>query len=341
VNAPTLRTEQLTPKYKLDAAARIIAIGDVHGGFNELHHALKISGCADDKGRWTGGDTVVVQMGDFLDRGSDESRSIEMLRDLRVQAKEAGGDVITLLGNHEIMNADLDFSYAPDIYSFDSWHDKFNMAEKIQTVLKGKRAQLMQRGKGKLAMLMSTMPIVVQIGENVFVHGGLTPETISHGIDELNQDVAKWLRKDTDVKPWLLDPVPKGGRTVSPLWERVYGMPIVPETALSNLDGMLDKLDAKRMVVGHTPQKYGISGVETDKEKEVWRIDTNLNDKIMGRVECLEILTDLDSPEAASTVRVLSEDGRIIDAQKRKNMFEELLRSQSKTETAVPAPLRS
>eukprot|EP00960_Hanusia_phi_P045318 757162-Hanusia_phi.AAC.2 len=41
VNAPTLRTEQLTPKYKLDAAARIIAIGDVHGGFNELHHALK------------------------------------------------------------------------------------------------------------------------------------------------------------------------------------------------------------------------------------------------------------------------------------------------------------
>jgi len=235
----------------------------------------RISGCADEEGRWTGGDTVVVQMGDFLDRGSDESRSIEMLRDLKVQAKDAGGDVITLLGNHEIMNADLDFSYAPDIYSFDSWHDKFNMAEKLQTVLKGKRAQLMQRGKGKLAMLMSTMPVVVQIGDNVFVHGGLTRETISHGIDKLNQEVADWLRKDADVKPWLLDPVPKGGRTVSPLWERVYGMPIVPEAALETLDGMLESMDAKRMIVGHTPQKYGISGVGTEKEKEVWRIDTS------------------------------------------------------------------
>lgn len=63
----------------------------------------------DEKGRWIGGKAILVQMGDILDRGPDESDCLQRLLSLQAQARAAGGDVIMLLGNHEIMNAELDF----------------------------------------------------------------------------------------------------------------------------------------------------------------------------------------------------------------------------------------
>ena len=51
-----------------------------------------------------GGDAVLVQTGDFLDRGPGATRVARLLMDLQQQAPEHGGEVIVLLGNHEILN---------------------------------------------------------------------------------------------------------------------------------------------------------------------------------------------------------------------------------------------
>ena len=48
-----------------------------------------------------------------MDRGDEEKDCLDLLLALKPQAKAAGGELHILLGNHEIMNADLDFRYKP------------------------------------------------------------------------------------------------------------------------------------------------------------------------------------------------------------------------------------
>ena len=57
---------------------RIVAIGDLHGDLDACRRALRLGGAIDDADRWIGGDLVVVQTGDQLDRGDDEQAIIDL-----------------------------------------------------------------------------------------------------------------------------------------------------------------------------------------------------------------------------------------------------------------------
>ena len=52
-----------------------------------------------------------MQLGDILDRGDGERHCMDLLFKLKEEAREAGGQVHVLLGNHEVRNVDLDFRY--------------------------------------------------------------------------------------------------------------------------------------------------------------------------------------------------------------------------------------
>ena len=59
------------PATFLPKAEKIVAIGDVHGDMMKARRAFKLAGLVDDDDRWIGGKTVVVQLGDILDRGDN------------------------------------------------------------------------------------------------------------------------------------------------------------------------------------------------------------------------------------------------------------------------------
>ena len=59
----------------------------------------------DAESNWIAGSDILVQTGDIVDRGSDALDIYQMMRELRSQADGAGGQVISILGNHEVMNA--------------------------------------------------------------------------------------------------------------------------------------------------------------------------------------------------------------------------------------------
>ena len=114
---------------------KIVAIGDLHGDILQLitillHSKLikrkKESQCIgkhdyDSKNWiWTGGKTYLVQMGDIFDGGRSSGKKYfvdyeveiyNFLIKLKKKAQEVGGDVILLMGNHEIMNFKGDFGY--------------------------------------------------------------------------------------------------------------------------------------------------------------------------------------------------------------------------------------
>jgi len=78
-------------------------VGDVHGHREELVDALRAEGLVDDEGAWSGGERHLWFLGDFVDRGPDGVGAIDLVMRLQEQAADAGGQVETLLGNHEIL----------------------------------------------------------------------------------------------------------------------------------------------------------------------------------------------------------------------------------------------
>jgi hypothetical protein len=85
-------------------------LGDLHGDFEVLFYSLHNAGLINDTGDWTGGDSVVIQLGDMTDgvRGTSrvpytgEKKVVNFLKNLHQQAVNHGGMVVTMLGNHDV-----------------------------------------------------------------------------------------------------------------------------------------------------------------------------------------------------------------------------------------------
>ncbi|KAI8523513.1 hypothetical protein RHMOL_Rhmol13G0079900 [Rhododendron molle] len=112
------------PTFVSAPGRRIVAVGDLHGDLAKARCALEIAGVLSSDGRdmWTGGETVLIQLGDILDRGGDEIAILSLLRSLDIQAKAKGGAVFQVNGNHETMNVSADFRYV-DLRGFDECLD--------------------------------------------------------------------------------------------------------------------------------------------------------------------------------------------------------------------------
>jgi len=78
-------------------------IGDVHGQREKVERLLHDHHLVDSNLQWTGGDATLWLMGDFVDRGSDGIGVIDIIMKLQAEAKEYGGAVHALLGNHDIL----------------------------------------------------------------------------------------------------------------------------------------------------------------------------------------------------------------------------------------------
>ncbi|KAK9176300.1 hypothetical protein WN944_028315 [Citrus x changshan-huyou] len=113
-----------TPTFVSAPGRRIVAVGDLHGDLDQARCALEMAGVLSSDGLdlWTGGESVLIQLGDVLDRGEDELAILSLLRSLDMQAKAEGGAVFQVNGNHETMNVEGDFRYV-DSGGFDECSD--------------------------------------------------------------------------------------------------------------------------------------------------------------------------------------------------------------------------
>ena len=98
----------------LKEGQRLVCLGDVHGDVQALRTMLHVAGLVNEHDlegnspdgstmRWTGGNAILVQTGDILDRGDAELACWRLLAGLSQQAANAGGAVIILWGNHEAL----------------------------------------------------------------------------------------------------------------------------------------------------------------------------------------------------------------------------------------------
>jgi hypothetical protein len=275
--------------WRMAAAGRVVAIGDLHGDLGATRRALRLAGAIDENDRWIGGELVVVQTGDILDRGDDEQAIMDLFAALRAQAAEAGGAVHVLNGNHELMNAAGDFRYVTP-GGFRDFEDAVDPAlGALAHVPAEQRARAVAFVPGgPYARVLAGQNLAIMIGDTIFAHGGVTPGYAERGLDTVHREVRCWLLGDGG------DAVPEAvSDPDSPTWSRHFSL---DPPACKLLQRSLDALGARRMIVGHTTHTEGITSACSDR---VWRIDVGLAASYGGPMQVLEIRGD--------SIRVLAE----------------------------------
>ena len=264
----------------LPPAARLVAVGDLHGDLPKTRRALKLAGVLGDDGRWCGGKATLVQVGDILDRGGDEVAILYLLERLSKEAAAAGGAVHVLLGNHETLNVAGRYRYASP--SGRDECDRVAAVDAIAAAFAAKcgcreppaapavaaavaaappadraRAALLAPGAPLTARFLAPNRVALQVGSTVFVHGGLLPAHAARGAPSLariNADTAAWMRGEAPAMPDIL----KGRDAV--VWARDYSHEDAAACDCDALRAALRALPgAARMVVGHTIQEGGIN----------------------------------------------------------------------------------
>lgn len=81
---------------------KLFAVGDVHGQYEGLVKILLHANLINTRHHWCGGHHRLVQIGDILDRGPFSLKVDALLDQLQTEAAAAGGEVIRLVGNHEL-----------------------------------------------------------------------------------------------------------------------------------------------------------------------------------------------------------------------------------------------
>jgi hypothetical protein len=247
---------------RLPAAARLVAIGDLHGDLAATRAALRAGGLIDPSDHWQGGSSVVVQTGDLLDRADDEPEILALFDRLRGEAAAQGGKVVTLLGNHELMNAAGDLRYVTP----DGFADYGGEAGRRQAFAPG----------GAIARHLAESSSYAIIGDTVFVHGGIEPGR-AKDLAALDAEARAWLAGTGRGLPALLTD------DHGPVWSRRFGGLESPEVCAAAA-ATLATLQVHRMVVGHTPQAEGISSI---CHGQVVRIDVGMTTFYGGPIQVL------------------------------------------------------
>ncbi len=267
------------------SAARIVAIGDLHGDLAATRSALELAGAIDAQQRWIGGALVIVQTGDLLDRGDEDREVLDLFDRLVAEAPRTGGRVVSLLGNHETMNTQgwMDYVTEAAYESFKGLRGLDLLAAWLADFPEFQRPRRAAFAPGgPYARRLAQRDVVTQINGTIFAHGGVSAEHQAYGLNRLNEETRQWLLGQTP------QPEHVNAAAGGPLWSYLYSQPEVAEEACQALQLALAASGASRMVIGHTVQEGGINAA---CEGRVWRIDVGVSKYYRGLpLQVLEIV---------------------------------------------------
>lgn len=150
-------------------------IGDVHGELGGLRTLLLRAGLGDVHGHWTGGTARLVLLGDLTDRGAFGAGVVRQVMALEQQAALAGGVVVSLLGNHEVMLLAAAHWGEGDEHGFYAyWQSNGGRAEDLYLLAPTELAWLAARPA--LARLDDWL--FVHADSDIYLHYGHSPEAV-------------------------------------------------------------------------------------------------------------------------------------------------------------------
>jgi hypothetical protein len=292
------------PESVWTGVGRIVAIGDLHGGYSQFVHLLQATELVNGDNTWIGGNAHLVQMGDVMDRGDRAKDIFDLIRRLEKEAEAAGGRVHMLIGNHEELNLIhrslqyADFVSQKQFFDFlpqniriaeearnggrlnwDQWKDIIDNEEFV--------AKAYYDGfRDTYGYWIAEHNVVIQINDTVFVHGGLTESYAAMGVQAVNDlyrsEIGPGLRGKDISRPRIVF------QADGPLWNRRLADTDESAEHHASIDRILGSLKAARIVVAHTPNNF--HGREDEMKRyggKIWVIDTGIG--LGGRVWAIVI----------------------------------------------------
>lgn len=246
---------------------RVVAVGDVHGDFNQFVAILQGAELVDSDLNWIGGETHLVQTGDILDRGPDSKAVMDLIMALEQQAPLQGGYVHFLLGNHELMlmKTDLRYVHEGEILSHGG------LKEMVRTMRPG----------GEYGSWFAGHNAAIRINNALFVHAGISEDFSLIPFDSINGMV-----RDEIARDWAEPSGVLAG--TGPMWFRGLATDTgrVIEQALEET---LEVNVADFIVIGHT---VSIEGITTRFDGRVVMIDTGMSECYGGTAQYLVLDQD-------------------------------------------------
>jgi hypothetical protein len=299
---------------------KIIAVGDIHGDYDNFITILKNTGILSDDGHWKAGLTHFVQTGDIMDRGPDAKKALDLVMKLETEAEQAGGRVHFLIGNHEEMNiTGISFdqpgyvtpeqfvSFLPDDYkkrkerkfkknsSSLPDEDKSLRSYWSQIMRDDERARqiYIEHFNKEYGEWILKHNVVIMINDIVFVHGGISKKFSDWELSDINDRARYELRELQNARlrntPLAID-LKIVFQSDGPFWYRELARQD-EKYFKTEVDDILDNLKAKAMVIAHTP-KTGITASAENMsrfDKRVWIIDTGISESYGGILSALII----------------------------------------------------
>lgn len=197
-------------EWRFDGVERWVAIGDVHGAYDELTTLLQDAGVVDAELDWSGGATHLVSMGDLVDRGPRSREVVDLMMRLEQEAAAAGGKVHVLLGNHEAMqlSGETENTTETEFAAFAGDEDPARRAAAYQRYLafrglgddEAATAEFAQtfppgffghqaayEADGRYGQWILKRPVAVVVNGTLFVHGGVSDDLARGDLQTLNQ----------------------------------------------------------------------------------------------------------------------------------------------------------
>lgn len=217
---------------------RIVAVGDVHGDLQSFQSILRTAEILDASGNWTGGNSIFVQTGDAIDRGSQGKQVLDLIMKLESQAPARGGRVHSLLGNHEVMNMMGDLRYVPaaEFANFADARSESRLKEAFESFKEFQRRKAERRKlaapvftqqqqdewfkahprgylehmeaygpNGKYGKWLRKQNAVLDLRKNIFVHGGISPKIASMTVADINDRIRKEVQLFDRLKLKLIE----------------------------------------------------------------------------------------------------------------------------------------
>jgi hypothetical protein len=208
-------------KSPADPPESLVAIGDVHGDFDDFVGMLQRIGLIDKQSHWTGGKTTFVQTGDLLDRGPKPREVMDLMMTLEKEAAQGGGRVVSLLGNHEMMNIMGDLRYVTPVnfasfadskseerqksayQQYVKWRDSHGpLLAELPQPMELTEMEWMARHplgfvehreafgpQGNYGKWLREHAALAKIGSVIFLHGGIHPNLAHLKLDTINSHI--------------------------------------------------------------------------------------------------------------------------------------------------------
>ncbi len=234
----TFNTEYSPKPSTFNNVNKIVALSDIHGQYDLLIKLLINNKIIDEDLIWIFGEGHFVVVGDIFDRGDKVNEVLWFLYDLEIQAKKKGGFVHILLGNHEYMVFQNDLRYI---------HSKYHKTP----FLLGIEYKELYGKNTVIGKWLRSKPTIIKINDIMFTHAGISREffsSVNFDLDNINRDMRESI--DLSIDEMVSNNfynIYFGEKSLT--WYRGYYYHDMTDKQLNKL---LDKIEAKHIVVGHS-----------------------------------------------------------------------------------------